>query len=78
MKKAMVATIFAIFVLGAMIPIHSNEGKSHFFQALKDVFHYFPGDNTPVAKETPTKFEKTMKKKLKYPEAKTETKPETK
>lgn len=79
MRKAMAVTIFAIFVLGVVIPISSADSKnSHFFQAIKDVFHYFPGETKATAKETPTKFEKTMKKELKYPETKTETKSETK
>lgn len=75
MRRVMAVTIFALFVLGVMIPIKSaSEGKSHFFQAIKDVFHYYPDSQSPKVKETPTKFEDTMKKQLKYPEQKTETK----
>ena len=72
MRKAIVVTIFAIFVLGVLFPVsRTSEGKSHFLQAIKDVFHYFPEDTQRSAvKETPTKFEKTMKKELRYPETK--------
>ncbi|MDD5680077.1 MAG: hypothetical protein PHI59_02420 [Candidatus Omnitrophica bacterium] len=74
MRRAMALALFAIFVLGVMIPIRTNEGKSHFFPAIKEFFHYSSGDSKPVVKETPTKFEETMKKQIKYPETKAETK----
>ncbi len=75
MRRVMVVAIFAIFVLGVLFPIKStSEGKSHFFQAIKDVFHYYPETQSPKAKETPTKFEDTMKKQIRYPEQKSETK----
>jgi len=76
MRKTMVVTIFALFVLGVLFPVsRTSEGKSHFFQAIKDVFHYFPEDTQrPAVKETPTKFEDTMKEQLRYPETKAQTK----
>ncbi len=73
MRKAMLAVIFVIFMFGALV---TTQGKTYFFQALKDVFHYFPNEQGAAVKETPTKFEDTMKKQLKYPETKSE--PETK
>jgi hypothetical protein len=73
MKKVTVLAIFALLALGITIPIRT-EGKSHFFQAIKDVFHYSSPDSAATVKETPTKFEDTMKKQLKYPETKSETK----
>ena len=76
MKRVMAATIFTIFVLGVLFPISStSQGKSHFLQAIKDVFHYFPDDTQgPKVRETPTRFEDTMKKQIRYPEQKSETK----
>lgn len=70
MKKAMLAVIFATFIFGALI---TTQGKTHFFQAIKDVFHYSADAQSAAVKETPTKFERTMKKELRYPETKTKT-----
>lgn len=75
MKKLMVVSIFAIFVFGALSPVITASGKSHFLQACKDVFHYTEKDAVrPGVKETPTKFEDTMKQQIRYPEQKSETK----
>lgn len=75
MKKAMLAVVFAIFIFGALI---TTQGKTYFFQAIKDVFHYSSDTQGAAVKETPAKFEQTMKKELRYPETKAETKTETK
>jgi len=75
MRRVMAVTIFAILVLGVLFPVKStSQGKSHFFQAIKDVFHYYPDTQKATVKETPTRFEDTMKKQTRYPEQKSETK----
>lgn len=72
MKKVMITAMLAIFVFGAFITTH---GKTQFFQAIKDVFHYYSGDTQrPAVKETPARFEDTVKKQLRYPETEAETK----
>ena len=76
MGKAMVVAISAIFVFGALITASgTSSGKTYFFQAIKDFFHYSEsGTQRPGVKETPTKFEDTMKKQIRYPETKPATK----
>jgi len=75
MRKVTLAVIFVIFMFGALV---TTQGKTYFFQAIKDVFHYFPNEQSAAVKETPTKFENTMKEQLRYPETKAETETETK
>lgn len=75
MRKAMLAVIFVMFMFGALI---TTRGKTYFFQAMKDVFHYFPNEQSAAVKEIPAKFENTIKKQLRYPETKAKTETETK
>ena len=49
-------------------PALKGEGKSGLFQEIRNVFHYFPGDKKrPGVKKYPSKFEKNLKKEMRYP-----------
>ena len=53
-------------------PALKGEGKSGLFQQIKNVFHYFPEDKKrPGVKKYPTRFEKDLKKEMRYPSRET-------
>ena len=74
MQRFFCLSLSLVFVLGAALSPHITKEKSTFLQSVKDAFHYFSGDTErPKAKKYPEKFEKDIKKQIRYPR-KSETK----
>ena len=77
MKQVIVLAMSVLFVFGILFPVsRTSEGPSPLFEAIKKFFHYGASEETerPKAKKYPTKFEKTLKKQIRYPSRETETK----
>jgi len=51
-------------------PVVKGEKGTKFFQAVKDVFHYESSGPRRKAKRYPQKFDKAVKKQLRYPRTK--------
>ncbi len=69
MKKAVLIVVSGLFVLGILFPVEkTSEGPSPFINQIKSLFHYDKEhQKSPRAKEYPTRFERDVKKQLRYP-----------
>ena len=68
MKRFICLSLSVLFIFGAALSPKLNKEKSHFLQNIKDLFHYHAEDTQrPKPKEYPPKFDKMLKKELKYP-----------
>jgi len=68
MQRFFCLSLSLVFFFGAALSPKITKGKSGFLQAVKDVFHYRAEDTQrPDVKEYPEKFEKDIKKQIRYP-----------
>ena len=69
MSRFIYLSLATLFVFGAVFSPRMARGESTFVQGIKGIFHYSEdGADRPKPKTYPEKFEKDLKKQIKYPE----------